>query len=134
MHGITGSRTSYITHEKLSEDEMQRADTHTGIENEGGSLQIKSEGDSVGTDGDAFSDTIMVVDFVTVVLQLGGGGEELTKVNTSVGATIVNTRVDQSLEQNIRSPLNERSGGCAPDGLPQVSYGVMDRGIGLPSG
>jgi len=56
----------------------------TGIENEGGTLQVESEGDSVGTDGDAFSDTVVIVDFVTVILQLGGGGEELTKVNTSV--------------------------------------------------
>jgi len=44
----------------------------TGIKNEGGTLQVEGEGDSVSTDGDTLSDAIMVVDFVTVILQLGG--------------------------------------------------------------
>ena len=76
--------------------------THTGVENEGGTLQIESEGDSVGTDGNTFSDTIMVVDFITVILQLGGGGEELTEVNSGVGASVVDTGINQSLERNVR--------------------------------
>jgi hypothetical protein len=75
---------------------------HTSVENERWTLQIESEGDSVGTDGNTFSDTIMVVDFVTVILQLGGGGEELTEVNSGVGATVVDTGINQSLERNVR--------------------------------
>jgi hypothetical protein len=83
---------------------------HTSVENERWTLQIESEGDSVGTDGNTFSDTIMVVDFVTVILQLGGGGEELTEVNSGVGATVVDTGINQSLErkrQNYRQ-ANDR--------------------------
>ena len=73
----------------------------TGIENEGGTLQVEGEGDSVGTDGDTLSDTVVVVNFVSVVLQLCGGGEELTKVNTGVGATVVNTGINQSLGLDV---------------------------------
>ena len=51
----------------------------------------------------------MVVDLVTIILQLGGGGEELTKVNTSVGATVVNAGVYQSLEQISELLLSELS-------------------------
>ena len=51
----------------------------------------------VGADGDAFSNTVMVVNFVTVILRLRGGGEELTKINTGVGTTAINTGVNQSL-------------------------------------
>ena len=83
----------------------QITDTRTSIENEGGTLQVEGEGDSVGTDSDTFSDTIVVVDLVTVVLQFGGGCEELTKVNACVGATVVDTRVDQSLELDVRIPV-----------------------------
>ena len=50
----------------------QIADARTSIENEGGTLQVEGEGDPVGTDSDTFSDTIVVVNFVTVVLQFGG--------------------------------------------------------------
>ena len=73
----------------------------TGIENEGGTLQVESEGDPVGTDGDTLSDAIVVIDFVAVILQLRGGSEELTKVNTGVGATVVDPRVNQSLEPQV---------------------------------
>lgn len=76
----------------------------------------------------------MVVDLVTVILQLGSGGEELAKVNTSIGATVINTRVNQSLKRISKSLLSELLKRCAPDGLPRVSDGVMDRGTGLPSG
>ena len=40
----------------------------TSIQNERGTFQVESEGDSVGADGNALSDTVMVVDFVTVIL------------------------------------------------------------------
>ena len=108
----------------------------TSIENEGGTLQVKSEGDSVGTNGNTFSDTVMVVDFVTVVLQLCGGGEELAKVNTSVGTTVVDTGVNQSLGPSVRSAgtLSERSDSRGPDVLPRVSDVVTDPSIALPSG
>ena len=74
----------------------------------------------------------MVVDLVTVILQFGGGREELSKVNACVGATVVDTRVDQSLE--LMSEFRSReSESHALDGPPRVSGAVMDRGIGLPS-
>ena len=44
----------------------------TSVENKGGTLQVKGEGDLVGTDGDALSNAIMVVNFVTVILQFSG--------------------------------------------------------------
>ena len=69
----------------------------TGIKNEGWALQVEREGDSIGTDGDTLSDTIMIVDFVTVILQLGGGGEKLTEINAGIGATVVDPRVNQCL-------------------------------------
>ena len=65
-------------------ENVSTVETHTGIENEGGTLQVESEGNSVGTDNDAFSDTFVVVNLVPVILQLGGGGEELTEVNTGI--------------------------------------------------
>jgi len=43
----------------------------------------------------------MVVDFVTVILQLGSGGEELTKINTGIGAAVVDPRVNQSLGPHV---------------------------------
>ena len=67
-----------------SRENVSTVETHTSIENEGGTLQVESEGNSVGTDSDTFSDTVVVVNLVPVILQLGGGGEELTEVNTGI--------------------------------------------------
>lgn len=106
----------------------------TCIENEGRTLQIESKRDSVRTDGDTFSDAVMVIDFVTIILQLGGGGEELTEVNARVGATVVNARVNQSLEMDIRIFAEGMIGVRVPDGPPRGSNGGMDQGIVLPSG
>lgn len=75
----------------------------------------------------------MVVDLVTVILQFGSGGEELTKVNAGVGATVINTGVDQSLERISESPLSKLWELCALDGPLRGLGGVMDRDIGLPS-
>lgn len=50
----------------------------------------------------------MVVNLVTVILQLGGGCEELAEVYTGVGATVVSTRVDQSLVPIVRVHADER--------------------------
>ena len=93
------------------------ADERTGIENEGGALQVEGEGNSVGTDSDTFSNTIVVVDLVMFILQFGGGREESSKVNACVGATVVDTRVNQSLE--LMSEFRSReSESRALDGPP----------------
>lgn len=67
-----------------SRENASTVETHTSVENEGGTLQVESKGNSVGADGDTFSDTVVIVNLVPVILQLGGGSEELTEVNTSI--------------------------------------------------
>jgi len=110
------------------------AGTRTGIQDEGGPLQVEGERDSVGTESDAFSYTVMVVDLVTIVLQLVGGGEELTEVNAGVGTAVVDAGIDQGLEQISNDCQQNDRGSEVPDGPLQELSEVMDRATELPSG
>ena len=70
MHGVAGSGTSCIINEECLI--YGSVCTHTSVEDERGALQIESERDPVCTDSNTFSDAVVVVDFVTVILQFSG--------------------------------------------------------------
>ena len=74
----------------------------TGIKDEGRALQIEGERNLVGPDSNTLADTVMVVNFVPVVCQLVCGGQKLTKTNASVGASVINAGINQSLTNEIR--------------------------------
>jgi hypothetical protein len=76
---------------------LKQSRKRTGVEEEGRTFQVERERYPVCTDGDTFSDTVEIIDFISVVVEFIGGSEKLSDVDTSVGAAIVNTRISQSL-------------------------------------